>query len=242
MSNYHLLNFLNFSIKIIQKKKISFKGKKKNNLEKIFEHYNKKNLKKTIFYVENLALQNNYFNLISMSTIPFFYRKHFMDSMTLNIFFEFFLNKKKKNFCMEIGTGGGFPGLLLSLFFTRFFFVLTESIQKKSKFHSKIINVLKLKNSKALNSRTELIAKSINHRRCYTFIIVRAVSELHFLIILSFPLLNINGKILILKQTIQISDEIKNGIILLKKNRGKIKSILCISYLKKGRIILILKN
>jgi 16S rRNA G527 N7-methylase RsmG len=114
---FHSLKIWNFRFKFRQQKKSILNGQKKKNLEKIFESVNKKNIKNSIFFIENLLLQNNYSNLISNNTISNFYRKHFIDSLTLIVFFNFFLKKKKKNFCLEIGTGGGFPGFLLSLFF-----------------------------------------------------------------------------------------------------------------------------
>ena len=101
---------------------------------------------------------------------------------------------------------------------------------------------MNLKNSKSLNSRIETIGKAKKHREFYNFIIGRAVSEFYLFIQLSFPLLNPAGKVLILKKTKQINEEINKGIIPLEKNKGKIKSIFFISSINKGRIIIMLKN
>jgi 16S rRNA (guanine527-N7)-methyltransferase len=232
---------LNFQFRFKKKKKNLIKEKRENHLINVFENLDQKNFKKSIFFIEHIILHNNYSNLISKATVAFFYRKHFIDSLTLIIFFKFF-KKKKKNISLEIGTGGGFPGLLLSIFFLKIFYVLSESIHKKSKFHAKIIKFLNLKNSKSLNSRIETIGKSKKHREFYNFIIGRAVSEFSLFIQMLFPLLNLTGKVLILKKTKQINEEINKGIISLEKNKGKIKSIFFISSINKGRIIIMLKN
>jgi len=150
--------------------------------------------------------------------------------------------KKKKNVCLDIGTGSGFPGLLLSIILPEIFFLLIESIQKKSFFHKKIINFLFLNNSTNINSRIEGVGKIKQHRGKYDFLTARAVSEINPLIQFSGPLLEKNGKILLSKQRDQINEELKQSKNSLENSRKKIKGIFFVSALNNGRVVLMLQN
>ena len=106
---------------------------------------------------------------------------------------------------MDLGTGGGFPGLPLSILFPDTNFYLVDSIKKKTDCVSKIINDLKIKNVEVVNSRSE----NLNNK--FDFIITRAVaplSKLDFLTRGQFKNLS-NGGLICLKGG-DLSDEL-NG-------------------------------
>jgi 16S rRNA (guanine527-N7)-methyltransferase len=215
---------------------------KKKHFKEIFEHFKKDNFENSSFFIDHVILRNKYSNLISKKTIYSIYKKHFFDTFTVELCLSIFYSKKKKNFCLDVGTGGGFPGLLLSIFIPNFFFLLIESIKKKILFHRKILSNFNSSNCKSLSSRAEIIGKSKKHRGIYSTILARGVSELHFLVWFSFPLINFDGKIIILKQIFKIYEEIVEAKIDLQENKGKIKAIYHISPIKKGKMIFILKN
>jgi len=220
----------------------SYLTKKKNFSNNLVEFFRKENTNDTFFFTEQLVLTNKYINLISKKTEFNIYRKHFLDTLTIVIFFKCFEKKKKKNACVDIGTGSGFPGLLLSILLPESFFLLVESIQKKSYFHGKIINFLFLNNSITLNSRIEGMGKLKEHRGNYDFLTARAVSEINPLIQFSCPLVKKNGKILLFKQTKMINEELNYSKNSLKTSKKKIKGIYFVSSLNNGRIILLFQN
>jgi len=127
---------------------------------------------------------------------------------------------------------------LLSIVLPEIYFLLVESVQRKSYFHQKIINFLFLNNSLNLNSRIEGIGKLKEHRGNYDFLTARAVSETNPLIQFSSPLLKKNGKILLFKQTNKISEEFIHSQNSLKKSKKKIKGIFFVSPFNNGRIII----
>lgn len=94
-------------------------------------NYDKKFLKKSFFFTEHLIFQNFFMNLISNFSTKLLYKNHFFDSLTpVAIFYSFWPRNKPFN-CIDIGSGGGFPGLILSLLFPGFFFLFTRLYPKK---------------------------------------------------------------------------------------------------------------
>jgi len=224
-----------------QKTKISF-SEKKQFLDLSLSTLKQKNFHASSVFVEHLILTNKYTNLISKNTEYNLYRKHFLDTLTLKTFFDCFALKNAKILCLDIGTGSGFPGLMLSIILCDSFFLLVESIRKKSYFHKKMIQFLSGNNSKAISSRVETMGKIKNHREAYDFITARAVSEIKPLLLFSAPLTKPNAIILMYKQIWKINEEINEAQNQIYVNKKKIKAIFSVSSINKGRAILIFKK
>jgi 16S rRNA (guanine527-N7)-methyltransferase len=242
MKSILFLNNCNFFLRNKPKYKTFFFSKKIYFSKNLLNFYKKKNIKNSFLFLEQLILINQYINLISKKTESNIYRKHFLDTLTIVIFFRCFQKKKKKSTCLDIGTGSGFPGMLLSIFLPEIFFILVESIQKKSNFHKKVTQLFFLKNSKPLNMRIEGIGKLTQHREEYDFLTARAVSEINPLIQFSCSLLKKEGKLLLPKQTENINEELAQSETSLQKTQKKIKGFFLVSNIKNGRMILILQN
>jgi len=118
---------------------------------------------------------NDKINLISRKDFHLFYERHVLHSLSISKFVQF----KKNHDVMDLGTGGGFPGLPLAILFPDTNFYLVDSIKKKTDCVSKIINDLKIKNVEVVNSRSE----NLNNK--FDFIITRAVAPLSKLDILT---------------------------------------------------------
>jgi len=114
---------------------------------------------------------NNKVNLISRRDIDYFYERHLLHSLSIAKVFTF-LDKSK---IMDLGTGGGFPGVPLAIMFPNTHFTLVDSISKKTKALSEIVKELKLYNVTVVNSRAE----SVND--IFDFVVCRAVAKIDLL-------------------------------------------------------------
>lgn len=94
---------------------------------------------------------NQRVNLISRKDIDNFYTHHVMHSLALAKFCTFPAGAK----VIDIGTGGGFPGIPLAIFYPETKFILCDSIGKKIRAVEEAIDLLELKNATAINARTE---------------------------------------------------------------------------------------
>lgn len=139
---------------------------------------------------------NEKINVISRKDIPHLYEKHILHSLSIYKFFPFQADTK----ILDVGTGGGFPGIPLAIINPNARFTLTDSIGKKIRVVNDVIEKLLLKNCKAYNSRAEGLPGNFH------FIVSRAVTN--------FPDFHalIHNKII----RKDISRIRKNGIIYLK--------------------------
>ena len=111
---------------------------------------------------------NDKVNLISRKDFDNFYEKHVLHSLSICNLFAFEPNTK----IMDLGTGGGFPGVPLAIMYPQVTFYLVDSIAKKTKVLASIVQELALSNVVVINQRAEEIDES------FEFIVTRAVAKL----------------------------------------------------------------
>ncbi len=126
---------------------------------------------------------NSKINLISRKDIDQFAVRHLLHSLSIAQVVDF----KPGTSLMDAGTGGGFPGIPLAVFFPEVHFTLVDSIGKKIKVIQSIAAELKLENVTALNTRFESMTGS------FDFVTGRAVSNLPLFISMVKNLVKKNG-------------------------------------------------
>ncbi len=109
---------------------------------------------------------NEKINVISRNDIEFLYERHILHSLAI----AKVINFQPQSRIMDVGTGGGFPGIPLAILFPDSNFVLVDSIGKKIKVVQNIADELGLKNIQPVNARVESIKEK------FDFIVSRAVT------------------------------------------------------------------
>ena len=111
---------------------------------------------------------NSKINVISRKDIDSFYERHVLHSLGIAKIISF----KPKTKILDVGTGGGFPGIPLAILFPDCEFHLADSIGKKVKGVNAVAESLELRNVKGMWSRAEELKEK------YHFVVSRAVTEL----------------------------------------------------------------
>ena len=142
---------------------------------------------------------NGKVNLISRKDFENFYLHHIIHSLSIT---KFELIKDENNI-IDLGTGGGLPGIPLAIYYNRKKFLLVDSIRKKISAVDKIINKINAKNISTLNNRAENLDIKAD------MIICRSVSSVHNLIQWTKGLLNDEGRLILLKGG-NVNKELKN--------------------------------
>lgn len=167
-------------------------------LDKYFGNLNLKKKKILRSLYDEYNHQNQKINLISRKDFNNFYLHHVIHSLTLSKYIE---NKNLK--ILDLGSGGGLPGIPLSIVLEKNNFLLVDSIKKKINVLDEIINNLKLKNVDTLNARVE----SVNDKN--DVIVCRAVSSIYNIISWTKGCVKEGSEILLLKGG-NVEKELKN--------------------------------
>ena len=138
-------------------------------------------------FYEFLIEYNSKINITSITKKEDVYLKHFYDSLTL----VKAINLNENISVCDIGTGAGFPGLILKIIYPNIKLTLVESITKKTIFLKEIIKLLNLKDVEVINDRVENFTK--HNKNKFDLVTCRAVSKLSIISELSIPITKING-------------------------------------------------
>ena len=178
-------------------------------VEKLNISVTKENLAYLAKYKDLLVEYNKKFNLTAIKSDEEIYLKHFYDSLTLIKAYSLKGNLK----LLDIGTGAGFPGIVLKIFYPDLELTLLDSNHKKIAFLEVVIKELNLKNVTCINSRAENLPKT--YREYFDIVTSRAVAHLRILLELSIPYLKVGGKLIAMKGLSE--EEIKESAKILEK-------------------------
>ncbi len=174
-----------------------------------------KQLKDLDTYYQNLIDYNKHTNLTRITEEKDVYLKHFYDSLTL----VKIINLDNK-FLLDVGTGAGFPGLVLKIVFPNLKVILVDSLNKRVKFLNSIIEKLELKDIKVIHTRAEDYV--VNNREKFDIVTSRAVANLNTLSELCLPFVKIGGYFIPMKA--DAKDELKQAQNAIKTLGGVIKN------------------
>ncbi|MBN2286494.1 MAG: 16S rRNA (guanine(527)-N(7))-methyltransferase RsmG [Tissierellales bacterium] len=137
---------------------------------------------------------NQKINITSITESHEIYVKHFLDSIIIKNMFEF--NHKK---IIDVGTGGGFPGIPLKIFHDQMKLTLLDSLNKRIMFLEEVTAKLHLENVQLLHGRAEDYGMNRDFRERYDVSISRAVASLNVLAEYCLPFVRVGGFFLSMK-------------------------------------------
>lgn len=168
-------------------------------------------------YDEVLRAENKKYNLTAIKNKEDVYLKHFYDSLTLSKIIKL----ENQSLC-DIGTGAGFPGMVLKIIYPNLKVTLVDATEKKCKFLQLVIQELGLKDIEVIHARAEIYSKTVREK--YDIVTSRAVAPLKHLLEYSIPLVKVAGNYIAMKSDIQ--KEIENIDIYYKKLKIEEEKIL----------------
>lgn len=200
------MNYFNMLNEACKSEGLSFDEKKYNNFMK---------------YKELVKEWNKKINLTAITEDEEIIKKHFIDSIKV---FKCDYVKNAKSI-IDIGTGGGFPGIPMKIVKSDNNMVLLDSLNKRINFLNEVIGELELENINTIHGRAEDFAQKTEYRQKFDLAVSRAVANLTVLLELCLPYVKVGGHLVALKGP-AIDDEIKNAEIALKVLGGIIEEII----------------
>ena len=185
---------------ILQKSKIEVSEEKKENL---------------LNYLELLYEKNQVMNLTAIRDKKGMLEKHFVDAL----FLTKIIKEEEINF-IDVGTGAGFPGLVLAIFYPEKQFLLVDSVRKKIEFINEVIEKLQLTNVKTSFERAEELIK--DKREEFDVALCRGVANLRIILEYMIPFIKVDGRFLPQKLNLNEVEESKNALKELKAEIRKI--------------------
>ena len=188
-----------------------------NEIKKLGIDVTEEQLEKLEIYCNFLLEYNTHTNLTAIKNREEVYLKHFYDSLTLVKSIDLTSIEN----LLDIGTGAGFPGMVLKIFFPSLQIYLVDSNNKKTKFLIELKDKLNVDKVEVINNRIENItSRFINSIDMVT---ARAVTNLPVLVELALPLVKVDKYFIAMKGNAQ--DELENSEYAITYLGGKIEDV-----------------
>ena len=140
-------------------------------------------------YMESVLEKNKHINLTAITDRDEFIRKHYVDSLLCASSAEF----RNANSVIDVGTGGGFPGIPLAIAFPEKEFVLIDSLNKRIRIINELCENYGIDNVTALHGRAEELGRNSNFRESFDICVSRAVANMSTLSEYCLPFVKIGG-------------------------------------------------
>lgn len=158
--------------------------------------------KKLLEYKKLLLEWNEKINLTAITDDYEIIIKHFVDCLECT---KAITNEKK---IIDVGTGAGFPGIVLAIYYPEIEFTLLDALNKRIMFLQDVIEKLDIKNVKLVHARAEEYIRIENKFECFDASVSRAVANLPVLLEYVSPYVKVGGYSIVMKGD-SVEDEIK---------------------------------
>ena len=189
-------------------------------LEKLGIIITEEKLNKLENYYNSLINYNNTTNLTTITEKEDVYLKHFYDSLTIVKAYDF----TKDISVLDIGSGAGFPGLVLKIIFPNIKLTLLDSNNKKTTFLEQVSNSLNLEDVLVINKRAEDYIKE--KRESFDIVTSRAVAKTRILCEIGLPFLKDGGVLIMMKGSDDVTaSEINDAKATVEVLNSKVTSV-----------------
>ena len=171
-------------------------------------------------YKELLQEWNEKMNLTAITEDREVITKHFLDCMTINKS----LNMSEQKTVIDIGTGAGFPGLVIKIAFPHLKVTLVDALKKRLTFLETVISELGLVDIECIHSRAEDLGKNKKYREGFDICASRAVANLAVLSEYTLPFVKIDGYLIALKGQ-KLDEELEQGQKAIEILGGKLEEV-----------------
>ncbi len=158
-------------------------------LKKINISINELQLKQLERYYELLVEYNKFMNLTGITIKEEVYLKHFYDSLTI----AKVIDLNQYDTLCDVGTGAGFPGLVIKIIYPNLKITLLDSLNKRLNFLNIVIKELNLKDIETIHIRAE------EYKKQFDIVVARAVAPLNILLEYCIPITKVNGYFIAMK-------------------------------------------
>ncbi|QTL99866.1 16S rRNA (guanine(527)-N(7))-methyltransferase RsmG [Iocasia frigidifontis] len=146
-------------------------------------------------YTNLLISENKKYNLTAIVDYEEIINKHFLDSLGFFQLGSF----RNEDYVIDVGTGPGFPGMVIKIFFPQISLVLLDANKKKVRFLQLLIEHLQVDNVEVIHGRAEDLADKSSYRERFDFVFSRAVAPLNILAEYTLPFARVKGQVQLYK-------------------------------------------
>lgn len=169
-------------------------------------------------YMKGIIEWNDKINVTAITDEKMFIVKHFVDSLAINKF------AVSSNSIIDIGTGGGFPGIPLKIMNKDSKITLIDSVNKKLNVIRDITKDMDLTNLEIIHSRAEDLAAKTEYREMYDMATTRAVSNLTTILEYMLPFVKVGGIAVCMKGP-NFKEELEEAKVAIDVLGGKFEKI-----------------
>lgn len=190
-------------------------------------------------YYELLIEWNKKINLTAITEYKEVIYKHFLDSAFI-LKSELF-QKKESASVLDLGTGAGFPGIVLAVLCPQYSFTLVDSLMKRIEFLHIIKEELELDHITLYHGRAEDLGRQKEFRNQFDYVVSRAVAELPVLLEYCIPFVRKEGYFISYKGK-KYQEEINNSNTALQMLGADIKKIEMFQLMNEDRFLIFVEN
>ncbi|HEY32128.1 MAG TPA: 16S rRNA (guanine(527)-N(7))-methyltransferase RsmG [Dehalococcoidia bacterium] len=173
-------------------------------------------------YCHELIDWNRRVNLTAITVYEEVQVNHFLDSLTVALVWQPTGSAIPR--IIDVGTGGGVPGVALKITFPQIRLVLLEATAKKASFLHHLQDLLNFEGIEIVVGRAEEIAHNARYREGFSLVLSRAVASLPTLAELTLPFCTIGGSVVLHKKG-DIEDELRKASLAIDTCGGKLHEV-----------------